>query len=345
MAFPEEEVEEKTLAVADWQVCLDRGVIANHERLQVAVEVHRMVARPRVRCQRGRKFPSAEQFEQPYRYDLARALLLAPMSFDAELPYGEIVATTVRVVTWNTWAQHGDWQQRQTGIEQALLESDADLIHLNEAWAGETETQTTRIAECLGLVHTHDERGMGVVSRWPISETSYRPLPGGTDGHPGGALYALIDGPRGLLQTFTVMLDYPLGASARRQAQVTELCEFVQEATSWEWPTIVCGDFNANSDSDEMRSLTGKAATPVDGLVFYDAWEIAGNGTPGWTWSNDNPLAAISMYPDRRFDYVFSAWPRAGAAGHPTHCELLGVLPSGEPQLSDHYGVIADLRY
>jgi hypothetical protein len=31
--------------------------------------------------------------------------------------------------------------------------------------------------------------------------------------------------------------------------------------------------------------------------------------------------------------------------GHPVRCELLGVLPPAEPQLSDHYGVIADLRY
>ena len=52
------------------------------------------------------------------------------------------------------------------------------------------------------------------------------------------------------------------------------------------------------------------------------------------------------MYPDRRFDYVLSAWPRAGAAGHPTHCELLGVTDGPDsPDLSDHYAVLADLRY
>lgn len=51
------------------------------------------------------------------------------------------------------------------------------------------------------------------------------------------------------------------------------------------------------------------------------------------------------MYPDRRFDYVLSAWPRRGGAGHPVRCQLLGVLPADQPQLSDHYGVLADLRY
>ena len=69
----------------------------------------------------------------------------------------------------------------------------------------------------------------------------------------------------------------------------------------------------------------------------------AGDGTSGITWSNQNPLAAVACYPDRRFDDIFSAWPRAGAAGHPLHCQLLGS--DDRPQISDHYGVLADLRY
>jgi endonuclease/exonuclease/phosphatase family metal-dependent hydrolase len=108
----------------------------------------------------------------------------------------------------------------------------------------------------------------------------------------------------------------------------------------------VCGDFNAGPDSDELRMLTGRSETPVPGLVFYDAWEVAGDGTPGYTWSNRNPLAAPGLYPDRRFDYVLSAWPRAGGVGHPTHCALLGDTPATEqPHISDHYGILADLRY
>jgi hypothetical protein len=91
--------------------------------------------------------------------------------------------------------------------------------------------------------------------------------------------------------------------------------------------------------------LTGQSATAAPGLVFYDAWEMAGDGTPGYTWSNLNPLAALGLYPDRRFDYVLSAWPRLGGLGHPVRCELLGAYPPGELQLSDHYGVVADLRY
>jgi len=158
-------------------------------------------------------------------------------------------------------------------------------------------------------------------------------------------LFTTLEGDRGLIQLFVVMLDAPLDASVLRQAQVRQLAGFVQERTRRRHPTVVCGDFNAGPDADEIRMLTGRSATAAPGLVFYDAWEIAGDGTPGVTWSNQNPLAAVAMYPDRRFDYVLSAWPRASAVGHPTHCELLGVVAADQPQLSDHYGVLADLRY
>ena len=120
-------------------------------------------------------------------------------------------------------------------------------------------------------------------------------------------------------------LDYPLHASGIRQHQVRELANFVSGAASPSHPAIICGDFNASPDSDELRMLTGRSQPPVPGMVFYDAWEVADDGGPGFTWSNQNPLAAVSLLPDRRFDYVLSAWPRRGGAGHPTRCELLGV--------------------
>jgi endonuclease/exonuclease/phosphatase family metal-dependent hydrolase len=188
--------------------------------------------------------------------------------------------------------------------------------------------------------------GIGVVSRWPIAQRERQALRGDEGDGFGEVLFAVVDGPRGPVHVFVVMLDYPLHASGVRQAQVRQLAAFVARVSHGGYPVVVCGDFNAGPDSDELRMLTGRSETPVPGLVFYDAWELSGDGTPGYTWSNRNPLAAPGLYPDRRFDYILSAWPRAGGVGHPTHCELLGDTPTPEqPQLSDHYGVLADLRY
>jgi endonuclease/exonuclease/phosphatase family metal-dependent hydrolase len=187
--------------------------------------------------------------------------------------------------------------------------------------------------------------GSGIVSRWPLSEPVLRPLRGEDGSGFGNVVHVVVDGERGPIQLFLTMLDYPLNGSALRQAQVRELARFIIEVGDSRRPIVVCGDFNAGPDSDEVRTLTGRSATVVPGLVFYDAWEVAGDGTPGYTWSNRNPLAAIGLYPDRRFDYVFSAWPRRGGVGHPVRCEVLGLRHPGELQLSDHYGVVADLRY
>ena len=126
---------------------------------------------------------------------------------------------------------------------------------------------------------------------------------------------------------------------------IRKLVRFVQEVSSRRDPVIVCGDFNAGPDSDEIRMLTGRAATAGPGIVFYDSWEMAGDGSPGYTWSNSNPLAAIGLYPNRRFDYIFSAWPRRHGVGHPVRCSLLGVRPPDQDQISDHYGLVAELRY
>jgi endonuclease/exonuclease/phosphatase family metal-dependent hydrolase len=277
------------------------------------------------------------------------------VSFDPYAPYGLLVESTVRVVTWNVWGRYGDdWRRRQAGIEDALVDVDPDVVCLAETWLHGDITQPELVAERLGFCHHRFVgdweqndwvSGAGLVSRWPMGDPVTRRLVDRDGAGFGVAVHVVIDGARGPLQLFLAMLDYPLDASARRQAQTKQLATFIAETQQGRYATVLCGDFNAGPESDEIRMLTGRSATALPGLVFYDAWEVAGDGTAGNTWSNHNPLAAVGLYPDRRFDYIFSAWPRAGGVGHPVHCGLLGVRSPDEFQLSDHYGVVADLRY
>jgi endonuclease/exonuclease/phosphatase family metal-dependent hydrolase len=277
------------------------------------------------------------------------------MAFDPYAPYGQLVESTARFVTWNVWGRFGaNWEERHAGIEESLAEVSPDVVCLVESWRHGDNTQPGRIAQRLGLAHhgfvgdwAEEDwvSGVGFVSRWPMGDPVRRQLRADDGSGFGEAVHVVIDGDRGPIQLYVAMLDYPVDASSLRQAQVKKLSRFVQETSRRRYPTVVCGDFNAGPDSEEIRMLTGATTTPEAGLVFYDAWEVAGDGTAGYTWSNRNPLAAVGLYPNRRFDYILSAWPRLGGAGHPTHCALLGVRPSGELQLSDHYGVVADLRY
>jgi endonuclease/exonuclease/phosphatase family metal-dependent hydrolase len=277
----------------------------------------------------------------------------AVVAFDPYAPYGPVADGTCRVATWNVWGRYGDWLTRLEGITAELRMSAPDVVCLDEAWETPDDSQADEVGSALGLAHRISlcdfeldgwRSGIGICSRWPIGRHESTALPGGGDGF-GTAALAVIDGPRGPVQVIAVMLDYPLYASGVRQRQVGELLSFVSETTSRRHLTVICGDFNAGPDADEMRMLTGHSEPPVPGMVFYDAWEVGGDGSPGVTWSNDNPLAAVGLIPDRRFDYILSAWPRKGGIGHPTACERLGVRPTGAPQLSDHYGIVADLRY
>lgn len=277
------------------------------------------------------------------------------MAFDPYAPYGPLVDTTVRVATWNVWGRHGgNWLDRHAGISDALVQVQPDIVCLAETWAYDGTEQSELLAHSLGVDHhvfvagweVDDwSSGLGVVSRWPLSQVQSRELHGPDGSGFGSAVHVVVEGERGPIQLFVAVLDYPLDGSARRRAQVRELAAFIQEASSSRYPTVVCGDFNAGPDSDEIRMLTGQSVTALPHLVFYDSWEVAGDGTPGYTWDNRNPLAAVGLYPNRRFDYILSAWPRTGGAGHPTGCWLLGYRPPDQPQLSDHYGVVADLRY
>jgi endonuclease/exonuclease/phosphatase family metal-dependent hydrolase len=276
------------------------------------------------------------------------------VTFNQYAPYGHVVDSSLRVVTWNVWGRYGQWRERQTAIENSLAAANPDVVCLVESWSGAKTTQAELVAERLGVEHhlfagdwEQDDwvSGIGLVSRWPMEMVERRKLRGENDSGVGEVLAVTIEGDRGLVQLFAVMLDYRLSSSMVRQAQVRQLAQLISATTHRRHPIVVCGDFNAGPDSDEIRMLTGRSATAAPGLVFYDAWEVAGDGSAGITWSNRNPLAAVALYPDRRFDYVLSAWPRLAGVGHPTHCELLGVVPGDQLQLSDHYGVLADLRY
>src|SRR5205807_2210813 len=82
-----------------------------------------------------------------------------------------------------------------------------------------------------------------------------------------------LSGPRGLIQVYGLVMDaWWFDQSQARQDAVRELLTCVNQAQDKRAPLIVCGDFNADPDSDEIRMLTGRTAAPVPGLSFCDAW-------------------------------------------------------------------------
>jgi endonuclease/exonuclease/phosphatase family metal-dependent hydrolase len=269
--------------------------------------------------------------------------------------YGSLINTRSRVITWNVWGRYNDWQQRESAIVATLEAAEPDILVLAESWATDTDSQCARLAGPLGLPHhtfsgvpaQEDETalsGVAVMSRWPITETASRTFGKVRVEH------AEVSGPRGSIQVYGVVLDaWWFDESQARQDAVRELLHFVHQSEDEVTPLLVCGDFNCDPDSDEIRMITGRTTAPVAGLSFYDAWEFAESSAAatsnGATWSNANPSAVQLLWPDRRIDYVFSATRRRGGAGHPLRAALLGTAPVDGVYPSDHYAVQADLRY
>jgi endonuclease/exonuclease/phosphatase family metal-dependent hydrolase len=265
--------------------------------------------------------------------------------------YGSLIETTLRIITWNVWGRYCPWPEREAAIVATLRDARPDIVVLTESWVKGEDSQCAHLADPLGLSHhvfsgvaaQEDQdalSGVAVMSRWPIRRESSLFC--------GAARvqFAELSGPRGPIQVYGLVMDaWWFDESQARQDAVRELLTHVGQAQDKRAPLIICGDFNTDPDSDEIRMMTGRTTAPVPGLSFYDAWEVAGSPAPGHTWSNDNPHATQLLWPDRRIDYIFSANPRPGGAGHPRDTTLLGTGPAGGTYPSDHYAVQSDLRY
>lgn len=278
----------------------------------------------------------------------------------ATTPYGLLTDSCVRVVTWNLWWRLGDWTRRAHAIAATLEELRPDLVCLQEVWQHGGDNQAAMLADRLGMRSTFArdrtehgiDQGVALLSRWSLEDVATRPLPGPPEAaDPNVILRARVDAPRGpLLLATTHLIPYP-HQGEWRERQLRALIDFVAEGrtrdTDHHGRTIVAGDFNAPPDSDEIRLLTGRRPPHAPGWVFLDAWEAAGDGSAGHTMAKRNPHAAPLLLPNVRWDYILVRWPsgRPGGIGHPVHAELAGIDQRHGVVPSDHYAVVADLRY
>jgi endonuclease/exonuclease/phosphatase family metal-dependent hydrolase len=275
--------------------------------------------------------------------------------------YGPLAETRVRIATWNIWARYGPWEARAPVIAATLRAIDADIVGLQEVWDDGERNQADELARALGYngsvwspnVQFPDgvRAGNAVISRWPIAVHEARALPregaGAKDdeGEERLALFAEVDGPRGTIQLSCAHLSWRDDHSAIRQEQVRALCEFVRERRPRRFPAVVVGDLNSEPASDEIRMLTGLAAVPITGVVFRDAWRVVHGDAPGYTVANSNPFSRPNLSLEQRIDYVLTGVPKLGGVGHAVDVRVFGDEPIEGMFGSDHYGVVAELRY
>ncbi|HPH66231.1 MAG TPA: endonuclease/exonuclease/phosphatase family protein [Kofleriaceae bacterium] len=290
--------------------------------------------------------------------------------------------TCLRVVSLNLWGLSAPLQQRLSLAISQLRALNPDVVCLQEvrpmAGAG-SPTTADEIATELQMhatYHVHTawdantitgaepgEEGLAILTRAEPAATSFLQLPMSRAHEGRGLLSAHVATPHGPIWVHTTHLHYRLDDGLAREAQVLAVDEAVRGfgRNNTSAPQILCGDFNATPDSDEIRFLRGLTTLPrtADGrrTHFQDAWlrlhrePQPGDGpAQGITWSSENehtrPLRSLDI--DRRIDYMFVTSRKRDGRATVHRCDVVLTDRIGEGSnaicASDHYGVLADIQ-
>jgi endonuclease/exonuclease/phosphatase family metal-dependent hydrolase len=193
------------------------------------------------------------------------------------------------------------------------------------------------------------EEGLAILSRYPILEQRVTQLPQARPTEARILLSARIGAPSGAVWFHTTHLHYRLDDGVAREEQVVAIDQVIRSLgrEAADLPQILCGDFNAPPDSDEIRFLRGLHTLAGRRTHFQDAWLRVRPDEPGFTWSSENPQtrALRSLDLDRRIDYVFVTTRRKDGRG--TVREARRVLDQHDDNgvcASDHFGVLAEVQ-
>jgi endonuclease/exonuclease/phosphatase family metal-dependent hydrolase len=285
---------------------------------------------------------------------------------------------TLRVVTLNVGSLfEPHWERRAPRIARALAALEPDVVCLQEiADSSGRPNAAQEIVDAIGdhggdltnLVYGGlpmveglypDEPdlqfGSAVLSRFPVELVATHALPVDGEGTRASTMgWELVHARTAGLDIFSTHLCAAPTDANHRRVQVQEINRLIQETRTevdtdvWspdrpEMPPILCGDFNAEPDSDEIRFLCG--LTPLGGVdTFYqDSWRVAADGSVGHTNDWANPFGGNLNVHRKRIDYVFVGDPflRRGSGGRVIEAHVvLDEEVDGVP-LSDHLGVMA----
>jgi endonuclease/exonuclease/phosphatase family metal-dependent hydrolase len=279
----------------------------------------------------------------------------------------------LRVLTVNFWGTEPPLERRLELAIRQLRQLAPDIICMQECRPLDGvsgRTTADELAHALGM-HAHyatsctwnagdakmtaaGQEGLAVVSRSPILEVKTQALPEGRTAETRLLLSAQIATGDEPVWVHTTHLHYRLDDGVAREKQVLAIDAAIRACgrENASPPQILCGDFNATPDSDEMRFLRG--LTTLDGrrTHFQDAWlrlhrePGPGDGPDqGITWSSENeltrPLRSLDI--DRRIDYVYVTSRKKDGRGTVHDCRV--VLTDRDPTegfcATDHYGVLA----
>ena len=271
------------------------------------------------------------------------------------------------------------WAERRHEVAAWIERLVPDIVCLQEAWSKDPDHNTAgRLLDSLDIDYhwvfgghrfgPFGERnpdfrfGSAIASRWPIDDSHLHALPTAEDPDdpmPASMPWELVHASTAGLDIFTTHLAPAPSHGRHRRVQVLAIDDIIRETRGdkdrlefgtprVDMPPILCGDFNAEPGSDEIRFLRG--LTVLDGrTTFYqDAWSVAGDDGHGYTqdWRT-HPLAAGLNVHRKRIDYVFVGDPfmRAGGTGRVLNATVIADEPLTGVMASDHRGLLVEIEW
>lgn len=263
-----------------------------------------------------------------------------------------------------------EWDRRRHEILAWFDKLDPDVVCFQEAWQDETHSNSVewivdncapgRWHWCFGGLPLPEvlwpdqslQFGSAVLSRWPIDHHELIALPvDETTEDPRWRFRSeLLHARSAGLDIFSTHL-VPAPAQAYHRVKQVLFIDDMLKATAdpqAPMPLVLCGDFNAEPQSDEIRFLGANAVIDGRSTYYRDAWAAAGNTDVGITADpRHSPIVKAMNLPPKRIDYVFvgDSFLRPAGAGMVLQTQrafdekLTGILAS------DHFGLVVDIRW
>ena len=262
----------------------------------------------------------------------------------------------MRVLQLNIWGRRDPYEERAAMLRGEIGTLAPDVIALQEVDGTDDErNQAAELFGPLGYGVRFDPRpgrkdfewGMAIAARHDLGRLEVKELP-----HGGVAIASRISvEDRSLWFCSACPLGWWQTQEGQREDECVALDEWLTNlAAGDDLPPVIGGDFDATPDAASIRFLTGLQSLHGRSTHWIDAFASAGDGSPGYTWSSDNPFMApharsTFAQPEhhRRIDYVFVGSPFKWPSGIIVRSAAVVLKERGEIAPSDHYGVLADL--
>jgi endonuclease/exonuclease/phosphatase family metal-dependent hydrolase len=282
-------------------------------------------------------------------------------------------AVNLRVVTINFWGTEAPLDRRLALAARQLHAIDPDVVCMQEVKPHDGRTTAHALADKLGM-HAHyapasswragehgyataGEEGLAILTKAPLVEQRALVLPEARPADTRILLSGRVATAGGPIWVHVTHLHYRLDDGVAREQQVVAIDAAIRACgrDNTDAPQILCGDFNATPDSDELRFMRGLTTLAGKRTHFQDAWlrlhrepEPGEGPAHGITWSSENrltrPLRSLDL--DRRIDFVLVTTRKKDGRGTIHACNVVLTERDGDDDIcaSDHYGVFAEVQ-